>query len=144
MADRGLAYQTPTADMIVNVSDLSNRDYRWLQRATGVALTSSHGAQKLGALALRGGKPIAWAVNRFRNHPRVVDDWRDCSVHAEQSLIESCDVSGAIVYVARVTNGGNVAIAKPCRRCLRLLSKAGARRVVWTDDDGHAGMMALG
>ena len=144
MADRGMAYMTPNADMIVNVSELRQRDYRWLQRSVGIALTSSHHAQKLGALALRGGNPVGYAVNRFRNHPRVVDDWGDCSVHAEQSLIETCDVSGAIVYVARVTNGGRVAIAKPCQRCLRQLSMAGVRRVVWTESNDRAGMMALG
>lgn len=144
MADRGMAYMTPNADMIVDVSELRQRDYRWLQRSVGIALTSSHHAQKLGALALRGGNPVGYAVNRFRNHPRVVDDWSDCSVHAEQSLIETCDVAGAIVYVARVTNGGRVAIAKPCQRCLRLLTKAGVRRVVWTESDDRAGMMALG
>lgn len=144
MADRGAAYQTPAADCLVPLDSLTNRDYRWLQRSVGIALTSSHHAQKLGALALRGGNPVGWAVNRFRNHPRVVDDWGDCSVHAEQSLIETCDASGAIVYVARVTNGGRVAIAKPCQRCLRQLSKAGVRRVVWTESNDRAGMMALG
>lgn len=144
MADRGLAYMTPNADMIVDVSELRQRDYRWLQRTVGIALTSSHHAQKLGALAMRGGTPLGWAVNRFRNHPRVVDNWDDCSVHAEQSLIESCDVAGAIVYVARVTNGGRVAIAKPCRRCLRLLTEAGVKRIVWTDTNNNAGMMSLG
>lgn len=144
MADRGAAYQTPHADMIVNTSDLRQRDYRWLQRSVGVALTSSHHAQKLGALALRGGTPVGWAVNRFRNHPRVVDNWGDCSVHAEQSLIENCDVSGAIIYIARVTNGGKVAIAKPCRCCLRLLIQASVKRVVWTESNDMAGMMSLG
>ena len=144
MADRGAAYQTPAADCLVPLDSLSSRDYRWLQRSVGIALTSSHHAQKLGALAIRGGSPVGYAVNRFRNHPRVVDDWGDCSVHAEQSLIETCEVSGVIVYVARVTNGGRVAIAKPCQRCLRVLTKAGVRRVVWTESNNRAGMMALG
>lgn len=144
MADRGMAYMTPNADMIVDVSELRQRDYRWLQRSVGIALTSSHHAQKLGALALRGGNPVGWAVNRFRNHPRVVDDWGDCSVHAEQSLIESCEVAGSIVYIARITNGGRVAIAKPCQRCLRLLTEASVKRVVWTEANNRAGMMSLG
>lgn len=114
-----------------------------MQRAAGIATTSTHHAHKLGALALRGGAPIGWGVNRFRNHPRVVEDWADCSIHAEQALAESCDIAGAVIYVARVKSSGATGIAKPCRHCLRLLTEAGARRVVWTENQDCAGMMSL-
>ncbi len=143
MAARGIAYQTPTADMIVHVSELSQRDYRWLQRATGVALTSSHRSQKMGALALRGGKLVGYSVNRFRNHPRVVDNWYECSVHAEQGLVERTNVAGSIVYIARV-HGSSVSIAKPCQSCMQILTEAGVRRIVWTESDDAAGIMGLG
>lgn len=143
MADRGLAYMTANADTIKNVSELSQRDYRWLQRSVGVALTSSH-QFRMGALAMKGGQLRGYATNRLRNHPRIVEDWYDCSTHAEQSLIETCDTRSSIVYVARVTPGGSVALAKPCQSCLRSLTEAGVKRVVWTEDDNAVGMLSLG
>lgn len=143
MADRGLAYMTPDADITCRVTSLARRDYRWLQRSIGVALTSRH-SYRMGALAVRGGNLLAYATNKHRNHPRLVEDWYDCSFHAEQSLIENCDTVSSIVYVARVTPAGRVAIAKPCQSCLRLLSEAGAKRVVWTHNEDTVGMMSLG
>jgi deoxycytidylate deaminase len=143
MADRGIAYRTPEADTITYIGDLPGRDYRWIQRAIGVAMSSDH-RTKIGALAMRGGNLRGIATNRFRNHPRVVPDWYECSVHAEQSLIENYDVSGSIVYVARVRARNAVAIAKPCKSCLKLLIKAGVKRIVWTEDEHHAGIMGLG
>ena len=134
---------TRDADQIIPVAQLQGRDQRWLQRACGVALTSTH-THRLGAIAVRGGNPNHTAVNRFRNHPRVVDAWADCSVHAEAALLESCDAAGSIVYVARITTTGNVAIAKPCRACLLLLTASAVKRVVWTEDDDTAGIMSLG
>lgn len=143
MADRGLAYMTANADTIEDVGVLSRRDYRWIQRAIGVAITSRH-SYRMGALAVRGGNMLGYATNKYRNHPRLVEDWYDCSVHAEQGLIENCDTVSSIVYVARVTPGGSVALAKPCQSCLRLLTNAGVKRVVWTEDDDRVGMMSLG
>lgn len=140
---RGLVYMTANADTITNVSELSRRDYRWLQRSTGVAITSKH-SFRMGALAIRGGNLIGYAVNRLRNHPRLVEDWYDCSFHAEQSLIENCDTVSSIVYVARITPAGKLAMAKPCQSCLRLLTEAGVKRVVWTHGEDTVGMMSLG
>jgi deoxycytidylate deaminase len=143
VSGRGLAYMTRDADAITPFDQLPGRDQRWLQRACGVALTSTH-TQRMGAIAVRGGNPIHAAVNRFRNHPRVVVEWADGSVHAEAAVIESCDAAGSIVYVARITTGGNTAIAKPCRACLLLLTTAAVKRVVWTEDNDAVGIMSLG
>ncbi len=143
MANRGTAYMTRKADTVVPFMVLSGRDQRWLQRACGVALTSTH-SQRMGAIAVRGGNPLQTSVNRFRNHPRVVTRWADCSVHAEAALIETCDLAGSIVYVARITTGGVAAIAKPCQSCLLLLTTAGTKRVVWTENNDYAGIMSLG
>ena len=144
MADRGLAYVTPAPDAVMPVDALTGRDARWVQRVIGVAYTSDHPYQ-MGALAVRGGKVIGLAVNKMRNDPRIVMDWADCSFHAEVSLVSTTDVTGSIVYVARVIgNRERIALAKPCISCLRLLSEAGARRAVWTLGENMVGMMNLG
>lgn len=143
MPTRGIAYKTPDADKFLPVGDLAQRDARWIQRAIGVAYTSDHPRQQLGALAVRGGTMITYAVNRFRNHPRVVPDWYECSVHAERGLVEQANLAGAIVYVARVSPA-RVSIAKPCRACMRSLTEAGVRRIVWTENASTVGIMGLG
>jgi tRNA(Arg) A34 adenosine deaminase TadA len=143
VGDRGPVYVTPDADIVAHTTILAKRDYRWVQRSIGVALTSAH-PFKMGAVAIRGGNLQGYATNRIRNHPKVVDDWYDCSVHAEQSLAENCDVRSSIVYIARVTPGGNAALAKPCRSCLQSLTESGVKRIVWTEDDESVGMMSLG
>lgn len=143
MALKGLVYATPDPDLRHDMDDLLGRDYRWIQRAIGVALTSQHATQ-MGAIAVKGGNVLGWGVNRFRNHPMVVEEWSDCSVHAEQSLIDSCDIYGSVVYVARVTVKGLPAMAKPCRECLRSLTDRGARRVLWTESANLVARMNLG
>lgn len=143
MAARGIAYRTPDADNFIAIDQLSRRDSRWVQRAIGVAYTSDHPRQQLGAVAVRGGKIIGWSVNRFRNHPRVVPNWYECSVHAEQGLVERFAVAGASVYIARVSPS-RVAVAKPCQECMRRLIGAGVRRIVWTESDEYVGIMGLG
>lgn len=87
---------------------------------------------------------IGYAVNRFRNHPRIVTNWYDCSVHAEQSLHETCSISGSLVYVARITPQGRAAMAKPCKFCLQLLTEGGVKRVLWTEGEDSVGILSLG
>jgi tRNA(Arg) A34 adenosine deaminase TadA len=140
--NRGAVYKTPKADLSL-IENLSQRDYRWTQRAIGIALTSSH-SYRMGALAVRGGTIIGYSVNKFRNHPRIVTNWYDCSVHAEQSLSESCDLSGTLVYVARVNPQGKASLAKPCKVCLQILVEGGVKRVIWTETEDHVGMLSLG
>ena len=137
--ERSRAYVTPDADAICLVEDLPGRHYRWIQRAVGVAFTSSH-SFPMGAVAVRGGNLLGATTNRFRNHPRVVSDWEQCSLHAEQALSLSCQVADAWVYVARVTVTGRPALAKPCATCWSVLEDVGARGVVWTIDGSFAGM----
>lgn len=140
--NRGSVYGTPDSPVVLT-ENLPQRDYRWIQRAVGLALTSSH-SYRMGAVAVRGGNMVGYSVNRFRNHPRIVTNWYDCSVHAEQSLAESCDISGTLVYVARVTPQGKAALAKPCKVCLQLLTEKGAKRVLWTETEDSAGLLSLG
>lgn len=53
------------------------------------------------------------------------------STHAEARLAQKLDM-GATVWVARMTRGGNLALAKPCPNCERLLRLRGVERVVYS------------
>lgn len=143
MSRRSVVYARGEARETLDVVSLPRRDTRWIQRSIGVALTSRH-PFPMGAVAVRGGNFLGFGVNRKRNDPRVVEDWFDCSYHAEQSLLDGINASGSIVYVARVSPDGESRMARPCRSCLRLLTAAGVRRVVWTETDQRVGYLSIG
>jgi len=52
-------------------------------------------------------------------------------IHAETRLCSKLDV-GAIVWVARASRNGDLAMAKPCHNCERMLRRRGVRKVVYS------------
>lgn len=96
----------------------------------------------MAAAAVHGGRIVAVSVNALRNSPMQVS-WESCSRHAEAALARA-DIAGATVYVARIRRDGSTGIARPCRRCMDVLTRAGARQVVWTAENGSAGMERIG
>lgn len=131
--DRPAAYRTPQVGAQSPIHSLTQRHLRWVHRAISVAKNSSH-SFRMGSVGVRGGTVLGSAVNRFRNHPTVVDDWWHCSVHSEQALAAGCSLAGSDVYVARLDKSGSAALAKPCRECWETLHAAGVRSVMWTVD----------
>jgi len=113
------------------------RHRRWLAHTIELARRSRH-KQRMAATAVQGGRVLIGAVNSLRNHPRQVD-WAACSRHAEAGLTRA-DIEGATIYVARIKSDGTTGLARPCRRCMAMLTEAGARQVVWTAGDGTAGL----
>jgi hypothetical protein len=128
-------------DADVETGDVPGRHRRWLTRTIELARRSRH-HQKMAATAVQGGRVIIGSVNSLRNHPRHVT-WEACSRHAEAGLTRA-DIEGATIYVARLKRDGTPGLARPCRRCMELLTAAGARQVVWTAGDGHAGVDRIG
>lgn len=57
------------------------------------------------------------------------------AAHAEIRLIKHL-VPNCEVYVARVTRGGKIKIAKPCRACEFRLKMARVARIIYSTDDG--------
>ncbi len=55
------------------------------------------------------------------------------SVHAEEAaIVRAGDVRGAVLYVARVNNLGELRMSKPCGGCQSLIEKHEIKRVVYT------------
>jgi hypothetical protein len=94
------------------------------------------------ALALhRSGPPFAYGVNR-RRHSRRNSVFLD-SLHSESDLIRRChgNLNGAKVLLYRFNNAvgspfaGIAKNAKPCLLCCHFLREAGAKQVIYIDDD---------
>lgn len=113
-----------------------------LEIATKIARANPSDHWKLGAVVRKGGRVLAVGWNVDKNVPENVEmDWAACSVHAEVSALKQVsDPSGSIVYVARVTRGGRVGMAKPCKRCRAYLTDVRVKRAVYTIDENTFGV----
>lgn len=120
------------------------RDERFLDRAVGIAMTSTC-RWKHGAVLTKGAKILAWSPNILRNDSRL--DYQGSTFHAEEAALrELCRVTGQsytnstfkgfTAYVARVNNFGETRISRPCKKCWRLLVDKGITEVVYTNELG--------
>jgi len=113
---------------------LSAGDKRWLNIALQQAKMAPHSQWRVGAAIVRGGSLLSTGFNRYRNSPKQVD-LEGVSYHAEEvALRRAGDPSGATIYVARITRSGNLAMARPCKRCMSMLQNSGIRYFVYTTD----------
>lgn len=71
--------------------------------------------------------------NRSRHQGGDVFPW---SIHAEAAVLKGHAKRGGRIYIARLTPGGRLGLAKPCPRCVAALREAGINRVVWTTSTG--------
>lgn len=88
---------------------------------------------KHGAVLVKRGKVIAVSTNIRRNDPEW-DDWRICSVHAEEGCLAKVGVwaHGSTMFIARVNVRGVVRDSAPCKRCAGLMARAGVVKVIHT------------
>lgn len=123
----------------------SKRTRQLLGRATMIASLSTQ-RHKHGAVIVKGGNVISVGVNRHKNNPAIFGDTaqasllRRSSVHAEVAAIKAAssggrvNLSGAVIYVARVNNSGEQMMSKPCDDCQQRLREAGIKKVYYTVD----------
>lgn len=110
---------------------ISQTDLRMIALAGEVAASSSC-RQRVGAV-LVDHRGITTATNR--NH-RWGDKTFPWSVHAESAVLEGHLKRGGRLYVARLTPGGSIGMAKPCPRCAEFIQTGGISRVIWTTNSG--------
>lgn len=109
-----------------------------IKRAARVARNSQY-RWKHGAVVVRGGRVIGFAPNKFRNSPEV--DPGNVTDHAEAAVIRELlknypDLKGSTIYIARINNGNEVRMSRPCPDCMRQIVDAGIKEIVYTNDVG--------
>ena len=114
---------------------LTNKDRRYLNLALNVAMSSSE-RMKHGAVIVKGGRVLSVGINKFRNHPAIIESdmiKTSCSVHAEiDALRKIKDARGATIYVARVNKGGLERLSRPCDHCYNAIDRAGISKIIYT------------
>jgi hypothetical protein len=92
--------------------------------AKKLAFKSDHEHFKHSALVLKGGNIISSAYNKGVKH-------------AEQYALEKLPPEarkGCTVISIRVTKGGKLAMAKPCKKCEAYMREHGVHAVEWSDE----------
>lgn len=117
---------------------MANRAKRGMRAAINAAHASNSPNFKVGAAIMRGSKVISVGWNYFRKtHPRSCTHLS--TVHAEVNVLNGLrreELEGCDIFVARVTPGGIVSIAKPCEGCQEMLGALPIRRVYYTNRQG--------
>lgn len=93
---------------------------------------------RLAAVIVKGGSVLSHGISVKRNDPLCNSNGEGCSEHAEINAMRQCSadrLQGAVIYVARITRGGRVALAKPCKMCEDALRTAGVKRAIYTQDE---------
>lgn len=116
--------------------ELSNRERAYLSVARYFALKSKSN-KKHGAVVVKSGRVVGTGYNKDRNSPFIVSPEHikpHCSRHAEIEAIKEAghNVSGAVLYVARVNRQGQDRNSKPCKLCQEVIDEINIKKVIYT------------
>lgn len=80
--------------------------------------------------------PISLALNNTnKTHPLISKENPKRRLHAEINCLLKANkkfISGSSMYIFRVNSLGNLALARPCAICLRLLKKYGVETIIYS------------
>lgn len=94
---------------------------------------------KVGATIVRCGKPVSVGFNKEYGGKRVRD--KQNTRHAEIGALMTCPkerIRGATIYVYRQHKDGSLAMARPCKNCMKALIYYGVKKVVYSTENGWA------
>jgi len=107
---------------------------RHFRRALRVATQGTDRRQyRLGAVGIRRDGTIVEASNLPARNPEP-------RAHAEQRLVRKLD-KGSIVFVVRVYRNGELALARPCKRCQTAMRLRGVRSCYYSISDTEYGVL---
>jgi len=100
---------------------------------------------RVGAVIFRNGKMVDGGWNwHKKTHPQSTA--RNKGIHAEFHCLSRCsriELQGVVLFVARITKDGRLAIARPCFSCQLLLQDRGFKRIYYTDRNGGIGELRI-
>lgn len=92
--------------------------------------------QRMAALVVWGRRVISFGINSFKTHPKQKEGKSPFrSTHAELSAVAGLPLVllvDSTVVVARLTKGGCIGLAKPCKNCEEMLRSLGVTKVFFT------------
>ena len=110
---------------------------KYFDLAKRLSLKSDHCRYCIGCVIVKKSKVVGVGYNQLKTHPKSPHDYN--TIHAEFSAILGvpvADLKGATVYVYRENKKGELALAKPCKHCQKMLEGCGVKTVYYTVDKG--------
>lgn len=109
---------------------------KYFQLAERVARFSEHPKYRVGAVVVKNGVIIGTGFNSMKTHPKSTTHHK--RIHAELKAVLNAegDVSGADIYVTRLTKACDIGCSFPCASCEAMLIESGIRKVYATDEGG--------
>lgn len=112
---------------------------RGIELARKLAYTSDCPNFKIGAALMKANRVVATGRNWFKkSHPRSQTIWN--GIHAEFDCLHGVNLAktkNCTLFVVRITNGGEDAMARPCVMCQQVILKSAVRVVYYTNQDGN-------
>jgi len=116
---------------------VSCRDWAFLRVAYKNAICSNHHRFKLGAVVVKSGRVLSQGVNIPKKDPSTPPHRE--SIHAEVNALKGIkNPCGATMYVARLNNSNEFALAKPCEYCIQHMIANGISKVVFSVSNNEA------
>lgn len=94
------------------------------------------------------GKIISTGYNKRKTHPLQVKHSnrhgkKKYFLHAEIAALVKCRKQPHTLYVARLTKGDKIGMAKPCPICMDAIIEAGVKVIVYTNNKGETNKLFL-
>lgn len=104
---------------------------------------------KVGACLIQKKSVLGKGFNSRKTSPSSTARYR--GIHAEHASVanfagfrdKTCNLKNAVMFVARVTRTGALAMSKPCPCCQVFLGILGIKKVFFTNSNGTIGTMSL-
>lgn len=130
---------------------MTHRQKTFFAVADKVSELSNHPNAQLGCVVVEHGRIISSGSNSYtKTHPlqKKLDKFRFSEdstgkLHSEVAALlpllnARVDLRKASIYVSRRLKNGSLAMARPCKSCMRLIKNVGIKRVYYTTDAGFA------
>lgn len=123
--------------MVLLAGEVTYSIQRGMRYAIKAALLSGAEHHRVGAAIFKGKSLISLGWNSTKTHPSSTTRYN--AHHAEFDCLMGNykhDLVGASIFVARITKGGHLGIAKPCPSCEAVIRAAGIKKVYYTNNAG--------
>ncbi len=118
---------------------------KFFSAAYAVALSSTGVGGKnknfrLGAVLVYKKKILTAKCNSYKTHPKVCRYYLWPTLHAEAAAILSLGLDnceGTSLFVLRILKNKDIAMAKPCSCCMKLILSVGIKNIFFTTSEGY-------
>ena len=131
--------------------DISKTERAYFNAAKSISMLSDHRC-RLGCVVVDRHRIISSGHNSKTKFHRIQSEIDNKyfpgyenkgPVHAEVSALiplikRRMDLSGTTLYVYRENRDGDLAMSRPCPRCLSLIKEQGIKKICYTTNDGYA------